>query len=857
MARAFRPEPLKKQAVQPRFRRKSLWRRVVTPRRIAALGILSVLGLGVFTYFYFRYSRLIDAKLRGEVMIRTSGIYAQPRIIKTGQPYSVAEIRAYLTDIGYVEAAKAEDARRGRYAIAGQTMTVEPGESAIIDKAVAFPALQLTFSRSGESIVRIVDKASGKAIPSAQLEPELLTALSNAEQEKRQIVQFRDVPKHLRDALVAVEDRRFFEHNGVDYRGLARAVWINVTNKELSQGGSTITQQLVKNMFLTPEKTYKRKLQEAFLSIVLETRLSKEEIFALYCNEIFLGQQGNYSVNGFAEASRAYFNKNIEGLTLPESAFLAGIIRGPSYYSPYSHAERAVERRNQVLDAMVETGAVPAPDAEAAKATPLGVQPRRLAANANAPYFVDFMQKELGGAFSESDLSRQSVRIYSSIDLDLQRAAENAVRDTLGGLDKIYASRKKDPVPPGTLQAALVAMDPRTGEVLAMVGGRDYEASQLNRVTDANRQPGSAFKPVVYAAAIDTAFSHATREPLTAASMFLDAPEKFVYGTGETYEPGNYGDRYSNREVSMRYALTHSLNVVTVRVAEQVGIGQIQQTAQKLGFRKPPSYPSIALGVAEATPLEVAQAYTAFANLGQRVAPTGLVRVTNAGGTTVKGLQKTTATALQPPVAFIVTNILEDVIDRGTAAGARERGFRAKAAGKTGTSRDGWFAGFTPNLVCVVYVGFDDGSQLGLEGAKSALPIWTDFMKAAVRLRPELAGDGFPRPDEGVAEVEIDPESGGLAVPGCPSRRKEFFVEGTQPKAPCPVHDFGPSPEPLDPAELPGAPNPAAPPPGGGGGTPPPAEPPSPLPRPGDRPAEPGDRPRRVTPHQPPAGRPA
>jgi len=831
-----------KQKVKPRFRRKSLWRRLVTPRRIAALGILSVICLGVFTYFYIKYSLIIEAKLRGDVLIRTSGIFAHPRVVKTGQSLSLAEVRQMLDAAGYVESGKGGDANRGRYTVTGTTLEVSPGQSAIVDGTPLFPAINITFSRSGESIVRLTEQGTNRALQSSELEPELIASLSNSEHEKRKIVQYEDLPQNLVHAIVAIEDRRFFEHKGIDYRGLARAVWINVTNREVQQGGSTLTQQLIKNMFLTPEKTYRRKLQEAFMAVVLETRLSKERIFQLYTNEIFLGQQGTYSINGVGEAAQAYFNKDVTNLNLQESAFLAGIIRGPSLYSPYSNVERSVERRNQVLDAMAETGVITQAEADVAKQSDLGVRSRRALANANAPYFVDYLQEELNRAFKD-DLSRQALRIYSSIDLDLQRAAETAVRTNLADLDQIFSKRRENPLPPGTVQAALVAVDVHTGEIVAMVGGRDYEQSQLNRAVNAHRQPGSVFKPIVYAAALDTAFSGATSPALTTMSPFLDAPEKFTYGNGQVYEPGNYGDKYSNRDIPLREGLVRSLNVVTVRIAEKVGIFQVQQMATRLGLPKPPPYPATALGTTEATLLELAGAYTAFANLGTRVTPTGLQRVTNAEGTTVRPLIPATFPAVQPPVAYILTDVLKDVLSRGTAAGARSRGFTALAAGKTGTSRDGWFAGYTPNLVCIVWVGFDDNSQLGLEGAKSALPIWADFMKAALKIRPDLAGAEFPKPPSGVVEADVDPESGELATPSCPTHRTDLFVEGTQPTEPCSLHG-GSSTDVIVPdgeddySVPPYKQNPPADPP-----TPPP--PSATLERP-TTPSKTGDRPRRV-----------
>jgi len=783
--------PLKPQKVQPRFRRKSLWRRIVTPRKVAVLGIFAAIGLGVFGYFYVQYSRMLDAKLRGDVLIRTSGIYAQPRTIRAGQSVSVAELKSHFDDLGYAETAEATDPNRGRYSFDSNGMTIVPGTDAIVDGQKIFPAATITFTKDGSSIARIAEPGTNKPISAITIEPELLTTVSNHNREKRKNVAYDDIPKNLVNAIVAIEDRRFLEHRGIDYRGLVRAVWVNVTNGEITQGGSTLTQQLVKNLFLTSERTYKRKLQEAFLAIVLETRLSKDQIMQLYCNEIFLGQQGTYSINGVGEAASVYFDKDVSKLELHECALIAGIVRGPSLYSPYSNPEKALERRNQVLDAMVEMTFVTPEEAAAAKSRDLEVVARRVVANADAPYFIDYLQKELQTVFPGTELASQSLRIYSTIDMDLQHAAERSVRENLAALDKVVPDKKtKLANPDMQVQAALIALNPKTGEIYAMVGGRDYEASQLNRATDAKRQPGSVFKPVVYAAAIESAYgATGLPQPITPVTPFLDAPEKFITPQGDVYEPDNYGKSYTKKELPLREGLVKSLNVITVRVAERIGLFQVQQVATKLGLPKPPAFLSTALGTTEATPLEVAEAYTAFADLGQRAKPTGLARVTNGEGATVRALRPEVQPAIHPQTAFIITDFMKDVINRGTAAGARARGFSAVAAGKTGTSRDGWFAGYTPNLVCVVYVGFDKGEQLGLEGSKSALPIWTDFMKSALKYRPELGGSEFEKPADGYVEVDVDPESGGLATPHCLSHRVELFIAGSEPKDPCPIHD--------------------------------------------------------------------
>ncbi len=775
-------------------------RRIFTPRRLIILGILIFIFVAIFFFFYIKYSKMIEARLHGEVLVRTTGIYAAPRVVRAGQGYTLDGIKKYLDGIGYVESSKEADSKRGRYQISNNTIEIHSSGDAVINGARQFPNIRLTFSANGKSIARITDLDTKKNLDSASLEPEVITTISNEKRQKQKIVSFKDLPKDYVNAVVAIEDRQFFHHSGINIRGVLRALWRDASEGQVQEGGSSITQQLVKNFFLTPERTLKRKMEEMMIALVLETKLSKEEIFQLYANEIYMGQSGSYSINGVGEAASIYFNKDVVNLNLPECAFLAGIIRGPSLYSPYRDPERAKARRNQVLDSMVEAGFISSEQAEQAKATELKVEPRRKAINSDAPYFVDYLQQQLTNEMASGELSEQSYRVYSTVDMDLQRAADRAVNDGLTELDKIFAKRKKNPVQPGTLQASLVALNPKTGEILAMIGGRDYGASQLNRAIEANRQPGSVFKPIVYATALNTAYDGNSQEIISPASTFMDAPRTFLYGRGQTYSPDNFGKTYSNKPVTLRDALVHSLNVVTVEVAEKVGYSKVARMAEKLGLGRVQAFPALALGTAEATPLEVARAYTAFANSGQLTEPRPIKRVTNSEGIGIIEQKPESQPALRPEVAWLMTNIMQDVLDRGTAARARTLyGFRATAAGKTGTSRDGWFAGYTPNLVCVVWVGFDDNSELGLEGAKSALPIWVSFMKEALKARPDLGGDSFPRP-EGIVEAEIDPSNGLLATEGCPGRRLEYFIEGTQPVQICQEHsgempDVEPTPD--------------------------------------------------------------
>lgn len=730
---------------QPGFARRFL-RRIFSPWVVIPLAFLTTLAVGVLGYYYTVYSDRIDGLLRGEVFTRSAGIYALPKDLRAGAAMSADDMVARLKRADYVERAQQADTSRGRYTLNGATLEVEPSQNGRVDGERRFPRLRIQFARTGKSIAAITDLETNKRLESAPLEPELISSVTGPTREKRKIVGFQDLPKHLVEAITVTEDRTFFKHHGVNLRGILRALVRRYDADPKSpiarQGGSSITQQLVKNLLLSPEPTIRRKIAEAYMSIILETRLSKEDIFALYCNEAYLGQRAGFSINGFGEAADAYFNKDITQLTLPESAFLAGIIRSPNRYNPYRHPDVAVQRRNQVLQSMADAGVIPPAAAQEAQATELKTAAVKGRIDASeAPYFVDYVQNQLSDYLADVSAAER-LRIYTTIDMDLQRAAYNAVTKQLAQLDKIYAKRKNA----GQLQAALVAMHARTGEVIAMVGGRDYERSQFNRATDAVRQPGSVFKPFVYATALNTAFDPVPRV-ITPATTYLDEPKTFTFDN-QQYAPGNFGDGYSHGPVTVRDALVKSLNVVTVEMAMEVTMGRVMNLAAKAGLPRPKKpYPAMALGSHEATPLQMASAYTAFAAEGTRTTPIAINRITTGEGATVIAPTGQRNEVMRPEVAYIMTSFMKEVVERGTAARLRARGFRHNVAGKTGSSRDGWFAGYTPNIVCAVYVGFDDGAQLGLTGSESALPIWADFMSAALAAHPEWGGDWQAPPE--------------------------------------------------------------------------------------------------------------
>jgi penicillin-binding protein 1B len=747
-----------------RFRRR-LFNFLTHPGFFVPVVVFAVAVILMLGYFWIEYSDRIDRLLNGEVFTRSAGIYAAPKNLKIGDAISSNELIAYLKSANYVEQNQNASQTRGRFKLGNNQIEIEPGDDSLIDGKQSFQAVRVRFAKDGKSVVALENTATKENLKTAQLEPRLLSSVLGEDRERRKVVGFKDLPPALVKSITTTEDRAFFEHWGVNVRGIARALWRRVDNENdnspiANQGGSSITQQLVKNLLLSPEKSWTRKVQEAYMSVILETRLPKEKIFELYANQIYLGQQAGFSINGVGEAANAYFGKDVTALNLSEAAFLAGIIRSPNRYNPYKNPEKVKERRNQVLDSMAEAGAVSRAEADAAKTQPLQlIPPQKRDELTDTPYFTEFAQAQLDSIVADPD-AMQHLRVYTTIDLDLQRAAQEAVTKRLERLDKAF--KNKD-----GLNAALVAMRPRTGEIVAMIGGRDYLQNQFNRATDAERQPGSVFKPFVYAAAVNTAYDPMPRV-ITAATTFKDEAKVFTNGN-ETYKPNNYGDYFSNKEITLRDALVKSKNTITVDLAMELNVGKVMNLAAKAGLPKvQKAYPAMALGTAEATPLEMATAYTAFANLGQRVSPATIARVTTGDGTTVAAPQAQKTDVLKQDVSYILVDMMKDVVNRGTAAELRAWGFANVAgkkafAGKTGTSRDGWFVGFTPELVCVVYVGFDNGDDLGMKGSDSAMPIWADFMKAALDYHPEWNGDwAMPA---GIEKAEIDVATGKIVEP--------------------------------------------------------------------------------------------
>ncbi len=744
----------------------------------ACVVLTAIVGLGTFTYFYVSYAKLIDDKLKAGPFSDRSMLFAGPDPVMVGEETSASEIAAHLKRCGYAES---KNSRMGWYQIRGDVVDVYPGPDAYDEE----PAV---IKFSGGKVSQIVSLRDNTERTRYLLEPELITNLFDRKREKRRIVQFNDIPQVMVNAVLAAEDKRFFAHAGFDPIGILRAIWVDLRERRRDQGASTISMQLARTLWLSNERSWRRKLPEALITLHLEQKLTKQQIFQYYANSIDLGHQGSFAIRGFGEAAQVYFGKDLAQVTLPEAATLAGMIQAPSSRNPFRAPEKAKTRRDIVLRMMRDGGFINGTQYEDGLASPLKVT-RGESESTEAPFFVDLVNDLLMSKFQDHDFQGQSYRVYTTLDMNLQRDASAAMR---AGMVEIDAGLKRRFKGYGTTipeaQAVLVAVDTETAEIKALVGGRNYGQSQLNRSL-AKRQPGSAFKPFVYTAAMNTALMDGAQQVFTPVSQILDEPTTFWFD-GKSYEPNNHGNHYFGT-VSLRTALAKSLNIPAVKVGEAVGFDSVVRIARNAGMNldiRPT--PAVALGAYEVTPIEVAGAYTIFPNRGVFVKPTYVKSIRSESGSEVFASKIERKPVIDPRVAYLMTNLMEEVLRSGTGAASRGRGFILPAAGKTGTSHDGWFAGFTSRIICVVWVGFDDNRELKLEGAQSALPIWTEFMKRAHKHREYRNVHPFAAP-EGIVSVEVDPQSGQLATANCKDAKAEVFIAGSQPTQTCALHGGG------------------------------------------------------------------
>jgi penicillin-binding protein 1B len=753
------------------------------PRRLLYVaGAFLLAGLGIFAYLYVSYSRIVDARLNGERERSLPRVFARPMELRRGQALSAQDLVVRLNDLGYAQ--RDDAAKPGEFVVTRDGVSLQPrgGPHAGQTIRVSFAA-----ARSIRSIR--IGAAERRA---AELDAPLLTALmTSGAREKRRHVPLAAIPERMRQAVLAIEDQSFYSHPGVNPFRLAAAAFRNVFGRDDEVVGySTITQQLARMFFLADEfnaelqsgergrtlGSYLRKAREGVMSLVLEHKTTKDELLELYLNDVYLGQRGSFAIHGVAEAARIFFGKDIANLSLSEAAVVAGTIRIPS--TPFTNPKRALERRNTVLEVMAGEKYITAEQAATASREPLQIAPRTV--DNAAPYFVDMVAAQVAEGFPGVTAEAGAVDVYTTLDLNLQRAALDAVRNGLGRVDQLLAGRKRQTE---RAQAALLAVDPRSGDILAMVGGRSYNNSQFNRALVARRQPGSVFKPFVFLSAFEHAYAEG-RTDMTPASLALDEAAVFTFDD-QIWEPRNY-EEYDG-EITWRRALAMSRNLATIRVGEQVGFDRVAAFWRKVGVgTAPKAVPAITLGVFELTPIEVAQAYTLFLN-GGAVRRLRAIDHVAAGERTLRPAATAPKPVARPETTFLVTNMMRSVVNEGTAAGARAAGFALDAAGKTGTTndlRDAWFVGFTPELLTVVWVGHDGNQPLSLSGTQAAVPIWTEFMRAALAGHPNLPLE----PPDGVVFAEIDRDTGKLALPTCPRTINESFIAGTEPGEYCELH---------------------------------------------------------------------
>jgi len=743
-------------------------------KKAALLSLLIALLAGIVIVGYcFYLSFEIEKRFSGRRWQIPSRVFSDVTLLFPGQRINKTLFFAKLKDLGYQEVNRHPELPGQMHILPAALTVFLKGIRETGEKREGFPVM-IRFD--ADQIISIDRVDLRESIPLLEIEAEELMHFFGPEREQRRLVSIDQVPEHLVHAILAIEDNRFFRHPGVDPIGIIRALLANLRSGAIRQGGSTLSQQLAKNYFLTPERTLSRKIKELLLALTMEALYNKKTILEIYLNEIYFGQKGSVSINGIGEAADFYFAKSVDLLSLNESAVLAGLIKAPNRYSPHAHPEAARIRRNQVLSAMFKEGWITEKQQKETESLPI-----RAASvtryGKRAPYFMDHVSEQLALLYPKEVLSGSGFAIHTTLDTQVQSAAEKALDDGLKRLEKIHPELKRVK-PTEHLQGGLIVMHPKTGAILALVGGRDYGSSQFNRMTQARRQPGSTIKPFVYLSALDS---------LTPASLLSNEPKTFTIDSHE-WQPKNYKPVF-RRQMRLKEALAESVNLATVDLAMRVGIKKVVEMIRKFGFSTPiHPYPAVSLGVFEVIPLELATAYCVFAGDGEMPFPLSLKEVYDEKGKTLQRKYMTLLPVIPQSKAYLMTSMLEFAVTHGTARSLSRLGISFPVAGKTGTTnayRDAWFVGYTPEILALVWVGFDNNSSTGLTGAEAALPIWAELMSA---IKHRISGNMFKVP-EGVVKKNICVESGELAVPGfCPTIEEEVFLDENPPQRECTLH---------------------------------------------------------------------
>ncbi|MBV8356323.1 MAG: PBP1A family penicillin-binding protein [Deltaproteobacteria bacterium] len=782
-----RLQPMKTLGATARLIRRLGWRRT-----LFGIFMLATFSCGFYlANLYNNISQLI-AQRRAAL---TSAIYSAPLEITAGDEIGPLHLIDRLERLSYSRVQ--QPSHPGEYSMEPGTMAIYVREFRVGDRN--YPAALLHLSFDGERVAGIAD-SFGIAQPQAMLEPEIIGRLLPDAPAERVEVSLSDVPPYLIKGLLATEDRFFYYHFGFDPVRIVEAAIIDLHSHRLSQGASTLTQQLARTFIEQHTRSFHRKFRELAIALVLEMRLSKNEILERYINDVWMGEYQGTPIYGMPLAARYFFNKDLRQVTPAEAAALIGMIQAPSSDDPRRHPDAARQRRNTVLGLMRQAGALDQTRYEAALAEPVVTVPppglRR------APYFTDYVTAQVSKLPAVSGMLA-GLRVYTTLDPELEESGHQAMLANLEHLEKLHPHLRRR-APGKRLESALVAIEPRSGAILAMVGGRDYSVSQFNRVASAERQPGSAFKPIVYLTALDPALSPLA-QPVTLASILPDRPMSFGGWTPANYEGTYVGD------VTVAEALADSLNVPTAYLGSLLGPPAMIRTAHLMGIQEDlPNYLPISIGAGEVTLLEMAAVYGVFANGGVMRAPYAIEAVVDSHGRVIYQHSPRPQRLMSRAVAYLMTGALRGVLQYGTGKNAVRMGLDFPAAGKTGTTedyRDAYFIGYTRQLVCGVWVGFDQPQDIGLPGADAALPAWVDFMRDAVR-QPQI---GFGAPPPGITMATIDPTTGGLATPSCPRVATLPFLSGTEPTQSCRRHSR------IFAASTPLSPNPSTEPPSNSG----------------------------------------
>ena len=722
-------------------------------------------------------------RVQSRAFQNASYVMSKPHIVSAGDNIFDIKLSSRLSRLGYIRT-QSKPKKPGTYYRTSSQIQIYRNRFQLPTGGLESERFVSILFDSTGTISDVLYEESSRSVGQVALEPEIISKLGSSEKRAVDFKTLDQFPKQLKQAILSIEDERFYSHLGVDPIAILRAMVTNFKSGRVVQGGSTITQQLAKNLFYSSERSYTRKFFELFSALLIETAFSKEQILELYLNEVFLSQEGNTAVHGFGEASKSFFRKDIKNINLAEAATLAGLVKAPTSYSPRRNPKKSKTRRQVVLKQMKEHGKISNSEYLKAFNEKLKVFPKRNIKRV-APYFVDYVRKNI----NPSSFENEGIKLHTELDLEYQLCAENAVKSGLEKLEKARPKLKKQ----GGLQAALISLDSKTSSTRAWVGGRNYSLNQFDRVSQALRQPGSSFKPFVYLTALDRSLNNYRVARTT--SILVDEPLTITTPGQEDWTPKNYDGKFRG-EVTLRAALAKSLNIPTINLATKVGVRYIAHTAELFGFgRNLPQVPSLALGAGEVTPLSLARAYGGLSSGGKLRAVLPVVSITETESRApLKTYKSRVIPAASPAATYVLTNILQSVIENGTGRVVRRLGFEGPAAGKTGTSnetRDAWFAGYTPSLLTVVWVGFDNNSETGLTGASGAAPIWAEYNKCVSGLEKNKR-KSFEVP-EGVVFKKIDRRTGLLATNYCPLNDivTEVFVEGADPISPCSVHQRG------------------------------------------------------------------